>query len=71
MRGRCGGRGLRETRASLVDDGKHAFSVIEVDTSLVEAKWEGGLEGGWLGARWGGCGFKGVGCLGRLKIVLE
>ncbi len=30
----------------LMDDGKHAFRVIEVDSSLLEAIWEGGLGGG-------------------------
>ena len=32
--------------ATAADDGKHAFSVIEVETSLLEAKGEGGVEGG-------------------------
>ena len=47
------------------DDGKHAFSMIEVDISLLEAKggtpWEGGLEGGGPGKPWEACGFTGSG----------
>ena len=32
--------------SGLADDGKHASRVIEVESSLLEAIWEGGLGGG-------------------------
>ena len=47
----------------LLDDGKHASSVIEVESSLLEAIWEGGLEGGGRRAQLRTCGFTGAGSL--------
>ena len=37
-------------------DGKHASSAIEVESNLLEANLDGGVEGDVLGMRWEGCG---------------
>ena len=55
---------------SAADDGKHASSVIEVESSLLEAKLEGGLEGDVLGVLWEGCGFTALGLIRSTKILL-